>query len=103
MSETTETTYKPTSPNSKLDFASVWEYDPAPESTDHVEVKEKYELFIDGKFVKPSKGRYFSTTNPATGKKLTEFAEATQKDIDKAVKAASTLFAKILQSLSGLS
>ncbi|HCD51844.1 MAG TPA: betaine-aldehyde dehydrogenase, partial [Balneolaceae bacterium] len=92
MSETTETTYKPTSPNSKLDFASVWEYDPAPESTDHVEVKEKYELFIDGKFVKPSKGRYFSTTNPATGKKLTEFAEATQKDIDKAVKSARKAF-----------
>lgn len=43
-----ETTYKPTSPNSKLDFASVWEYDPATESTSHVEIKDKYELFIGG-------------------------------------------------------
>ena len=69
-SETTEETYKPTSPNSKLEFASFWEYSPAPESDDHVEIKDKYELFIGGKFVKPSKGRYFSTTNPATGETI---------------------------------
>ena len=95
MSETTETQevpYKPTSPNSKLDFASVWEYAPAPESTDQVEVKNQYELFIDGKFVKPSKGRYFKSNNPATGKTLSKFAEATQSDVDKAVKAARKAF-----------
>lgn len=92
MSQPTETTYKPTSPNSKLDFASVWEYAPAPESTDHAEIKDRYELFIGGKFVKPSKGRYFPSTNPATGKVLCEFAEATQKDVDKAVKAARKAF-----------
>jgi aldehyde dehydrogenase (NAD+) len=86
--ETKDAPYKPTSPNSKLDFESVWEYAPAPQSSDFVEVKEQYNLFIGGKFVKPSKGRYFKSTNPATQEEITEFAEATQKDVDNAVKAA---------------
>lgn len=86
--ETKETTYKPTSPNSKLDFASIWEYAPAPQESDFAEIKDRYDLFIDGKFVKPSKGRYFKSTNPANEEKITEFGEATKKDVDKAVKAA---------------
>jgi len=90
--EAKEVPYKPTSPNSKLDFASVWEYDPAPQDSDFAEVNERYDLFIDGKFVKPSKGRYFKSTNPATEQVITEFAEATQKDVDKAVKAARKAF-----------
>ncbi|MFY0685148.1 MAG: aldehyde dehydrogenase family protein, partial [Balneola sp.] len=94
MSESTtkETTYKPTSPNSKLDFASLWEYAPAPESSDNLEIKDKYELFIGGKFQKPSKGRYFKSVNPASGEEVTQFAEATQKDVDKAVKSARKAF-----------
>ncbi len=90
--ETKEALYKPTSPNSKLDFESVWEYAPAPQTSDFVEIKERYDLFIGGKFVKPSKGRYFKSTNPATEEEITEFAEATQKDVDKAVKAARKAF-----------
>ncbi|HKK26258.1 MAG TPA: aldehyde dehydrogenase family protein, partial [Gracilimonas sp.] len=90
--EAKEVPYKPTSPNSKLDFASDWEYDPAPQDSDFAEVNERYDLFIDGKFVKPSKGRYFKSTNPATEQVITEFAEATQKDVDKAVKAARKAF-----------
>ncbi|WP_421774870.1 aldehyde dehydrogenase family protein [Gracilimonas sp.] len=90
--ETKEAPYKPTSPNSKLDFESVWEYAPAPQSSDFVEIKERYDLFIGGKFLKPSKGRYFKSTNPATAEEVTEFAEATQKDVDKAVKAARKAF-----------
>lgn len=95
MSESTttkETSYKPTSPNSKLDFASLWEYDPAPESSANLEIKDKYDLFIGGKFQKPSKGRYFKSVNPSSTKEITQFAEATQKDVDKAVKAARKAF-----------
>lgn len=83
-----DTQYKPTSPTSKLDFASVWEYDDAPQSAEHVEISDKYDLFIGGKFQEPEKGRYFKTINPATEKVLSEVAEATQQDIDKAVAAA---------------
>jgi len=94
MSESTtkETSYKPTSPNSKLDFASFWEYAPAPESPANLEIKDKYDLFIGGKFQKPSKGRYFKSVNPSSTEVITEFAEATQKDVDKAVKSARKAF-----------
>lgn len=103
MSEsiTEEKTYKPTSPNSKLDFASVWEYAPAPESTANLEIKDQYQLFINGKFVKPEKGRYFKSVNPANEEEITEFAEATQKDVDKAVKAARKAFEGEWSDVSG--
>ncbi|MBO6795215.1 MAG: aldehyde dehydrogenase family protein [Balneolaceae bacterium] len=100
MNEVTKETYKPTSPNSKLDFASVWEYAPAPESASHAEVKNKYELFIGGKFVKPSSGNYFESTNPANGEVITEFAEASKSDVNKAVKAARKAFEGEWSSIS---
>ena len=53
-------------PENKLAFDGGWEYDPAPESTDHVRIAPRYGLFIDGDFVRPEKGRYFDTVNPAT-------------------------------------
>ena len=75
-----------------LKFDEGWSYSPAPESTDHVSFKERYDLFIGGKFVKPIKGKYFATINPATEKKISEVANATSEDVDKAVKAARKAF-----------
>lgn len=98
-----ETPYKPTSPNSKLDFESLWKYDDAPESAALLEIKPKYDLFIGGKFVKPSKGRYFKSINPANGKTVTEFAEATQKDVELAVKAAKNAYEGEWSSISAKS
>ena len=74
--------------DSSLDFKTDWTYAPAPESADHIELKEKYDLFIDGKFVKPKKGKYFNTINPASEKKIATVAEASSEDVDRAVKAA---------------
>jgi aldehyde dehydrogenase (NAD+) len=71
-----------------LDFSSGWNYAPAPESTDHVQLEKQYELFIDGKFVKPSKGKYFDSINPATEKKIASIALADEQDVTKAVTAA---------------
>ena len=59
----------------KLNFATDWQYAPAPE-TAKVEIKPRYELFIDGKFTPPAKGKYFDTINPAKEKKLAEVASA---------------------------
>ena len=78
-----------------LKFNSGWDYSPAPESTGHIEIKEKYELFINGKFQKPVKGKYFPTHNPANEKKLSMIAEASVSDVDKAVKAARTAYNKV--------
>ncbi|NBC66790.1 MAG: aldehyde dehydrogenase family protein [Bacteroidetes bacterium] len=111
MSETKEKTPtdatngspKPTSPNAdlKLDFASFWEYSSAPESSDFVEINEKYNHFIGGEFVEPEKSRYMKSINPANEEVLTEFAEGTSEDVDKAVQAARKAYNKTWSKLSG--
>ncbi|MBP6313297.1 MAG: aldehyde dehydrogenase family protein, partial [Flavobacteriales bacterium] len=65
-----------------------WQLAPAPESKDHFKLKEQYELFIGGKWVKPKSGKYFDTINPANEQKLARIAEANEADVDAAVKAA---------------
>ena len=86
---------KQSTPQPKLDFTSKWAFAPSPESTDHIQLKEQYDLFINGKWVKPVKGKYFDTVNPATEKKLASVAEATQEDVDKAVKAARAAYENV--------
>lgn len=81
-------------------FKAAWSYDEAPESTKHVQIKKQYDLYIDGKFVKPSKGKYFATFNPSDNKEIAQVAEATQEDVNKAVKAANKAF-KGWSELSG--
>lgn len=76
----------------KIDFNKIWTYDPAPESTDHIQLNKKYDLFIGGKFVAPKSGVYFKTLNPANETVLAEVAEANEDDIDAAVKAARKAF-----------
>jgi len=76
----------------KLDFKV--EYAPAPESKSSATIKPRYELFINGKFEKPTSKKYFDTINPATEEKLSEVAEGNATDVDKAVKAARTAYDK---------
>ncbi len=45
-------------------------------------------LFIGGKFVDSSSGKTFAAINPATGTTICQVAEADDKDVDRAVKAA---------------
>jgi aldehyde dehydrogenase (NAD+) len=65
-----------------------WEYAPAPESTDHVRLRDRYGLFIGGEFVEPAEGRYAATINPATEEPLAEVAQASAADVERAVAAA---------------
>lgn len=78
-----------------------WNYAPAPESTSHIQLKSKYDLYIDGKWVKPSTNKYFETTNPANEEVLAEVAYAGEKDIDKAVKAARKAYDTIWSKMPG--
>ena len=82
-----------------LNFNTKWSYSPAPESTDHVQIKEQYDLFINGKFVKPSGGKYFDTINPATEKKVSSIALASSADVDKAVKAARNAYKQVWKDM----
>lgn len=78
----------------KLEYFTDWKYAPAPEATDHIRLQKQYELFINGKFVKPNSGKYFDTINPATEEKIASIAESNEKDVDTAVKAARTAYDK---------
>jgi aldehyde dehydrogenase (NAD+) len=85
----------------RLNFSTKWDYGPAPEKTDHVELEDRYGLFINGKFQKPEKEKYFATHNPANEEKLAEVGQATKPDINKAVKAARKAYDNHWSKLSG--
>jgi len=69
----------------------AFEYAPAPESRSIVDIKPSYGLFLDGEFV-DGRGSSFKTVNPATEETLAEIAEASDADVDLAVKAARRAF-----------
>lgn len=77
----------------------IWDYDPAPESKDHIQINPRYELFINGKFVKPTSKKYFASYNPATGEKLAEVARASTKDVDSAVLAARKAYENVWKKM----
>src|SRR5699024_10664727 len=97
--QTEVTAFRPSSPSSKLNFDGPWQYDVAPQSSESIEIRDQYGLFIDGKFQEPEKGRYLSSINPATEEELSSIAEATQQDVDKAVKAAHKAYVKIWSTM----
>lgn len=78
-----------------------WEYAPSLESISHISIQKKYDLYIDGKWVKPSSGKYFKTINPANEEVLAEVAHANEKDIDKAVKAARKAYTNVWSKMTG--
>jgi len=84
-----------------IDYSSNWNLAPAPESTSHINLKENYDLFINGEFVAPKSGKYFDTINPANEKVLAKVAEANDADIDFAVKSARKAYTNVWSKLSG--
>ena len=85
---------------SKAKATQLWAYSPAPESPAPAAIAKKYDLFIDGKWQRPSLGNYFDTINPATEEKLSEVGNATAKDVDKAVTAAQRAYDKYWKKIS---
>ncbi|MGC6420599.1 MAG: aldehyde dehydrogenase family protein [Chitinophagales bacterium] len=71
---------------------SSWSYASAPENTDHIVLKEQYDLFINGEFIKPDSKKYFKSINPATGEVIASISEANKKDVDLAVASARKAF-----------
>lgn len=83
------------------DAPVAWNYSPSPESTSHIQLKEKYDLYINGKWEKPLSGKYFNTINPANEKPLAQIAHANDADVDRAVKAARNAYETVWSKLSG--
>ncbi len=78
----------------KLQFATSWSYEPAPESKSAASIKSQYDLFINGQWQKPLSKKYFDSINPANEEKLSEVAEAGTGDVNKAVAAARNAYEK---------
>src|SRR6266446_1663467 len=85
----------------RLDFGDRWAYAAAPEQSDYLRIKPRYQLFIDGKFRAPHSGRHFDSINPATEEKLAEIAEADAYDVDLAVKAARRAHRNVWSKMPG--
>jgi aldehyde dehydrogenase (NAD+) len=73
------------------------DYGPAPESAAPAHAwldghDRRMKLFIGGRFVEPTGGEYFDTVDPSTGKPLARVAQASDADVDAAVRAAREAF-----------
>ncbi|MEU3758118.1 aldehyde dehydrogenase family protein [Streptomyces albogriseolus] len=75
-------------------MAPVFDYAPAPESRSVVDIAPSYGLFIDGEFTEAAGGKVFKTVSPSTEEVLSEVAEASEEDVDRAVRAARKAFEK---------
>ncbi len=85
----------------KLDFGNKWDFAPAPEDSKNYVIASQHELFINGKFVTPTSGKYFESVNPATEQTLTTIAAANEADVDSAVKAARKAYDKVWSKMPG--
>lgn len=78
-----------------------WNLEPSLESTAVVQLKDQYELFINGKWLAPQAKKYFATINPSDESHLSNIAWATDSDVDLAVKAARNAYENVWSKLSG--
>jgi aldehyde dehydrogenase (NAD+) len=69
-----------------------WEYAPAPEARDIVQIRERYGLFVGGEDVEPRSGEWFESISPSTEEALFEVAQAGAEDVDLAVGSARNAF-----------
>src|SRR5712691_35990 len=69
-----------------------WEYAPAPEARDLVQLEERYGLFVGGQLVEPRSGEWFETISPSSEEPLAQVAQAGAEDVGLAVEAARGAF-----------
>ena len=56
--------------------------------------KDKYNNFINGKYVAPKSGQYFENPTPMSGEVLCEIARSNEEDVNLALDAAHAAFSK---------
>jgi aldehyde dehydrogenase (NAD+) len=79
--------------------AEAWDYAPAPEARDIVSLRERYGLFVGGKWLEPAET--YTTISPATEEPLAEIAQATPEEVHGAVAAAREAFDNGWSALPG--
>jgi len=83
----------------ELLFGDAWEYAPAPERADHLELAPRYGHFVDGAFVDGD--GWFASINPATEERLFEVPTADAATIDRAVAAARRAYDDVWSATPG--
>src|SRR6478609_2649430 len=84
MTSTTKTSH------SHLD----WEYAPAPESAAIGRIRERYQMYVGGRFV-DGRGDDIKTINPATEEALAAVSTASTADVDDAVASARKAYDQV--------
>ncbi|ACY96441.1 aldehyde dehydrogenase family protein [Thermomonospora curvata] len=79
----------------------IFSYAPAPESASIARIRPSYGLFIDGEWTDGAAERTFKTVNPATEEVLAEVTEATEEDVDRAVRAARDAYERVWGPMPG--
>jgi aldehyde dehydrogenase (NAD+) len=69
-----------------------WEYAPAPEARDIVQIRPEYGLFIGGEEVEPRSSERLASVSPSSEEALFEFALANAEDVELAVSTARAAF-----------
>jgi aldehyde dehydrogenase (NAD+) len=69
---------------------AAWEYAPAPEARDLVELRERYGIFVGGEWLEPTET--YETIDPSSEEALAEVGQATREEVDRAVAAAREAF-----------
>jgi aldehyde dehydrogenase (NAD+) len=77
----------------KQDRAPVpasWDYAPAPEARDLVQLRDRYGLFVGGEWLEPKET--YATIDPSSEESLAEVGQGTAEEVDLAVGAAREAF-----------
>jgi aldehyde dehydrogenase (NAD+) len=80
---------------------SGWDYAPAPEARDIVQVEERYGIFVGGEWVEPRSGEWYPTISPSSEEHLAEIPQAGPEDVSLAVQAARDAFQNGWSQLPG--
>jgi len=77
-----------------------WDYAPAPESAAIGRIRDRYQMFVGGKFI-DGRGDDLKTLNPATAEPLSIVSCASESDVDDAVAQARQAYEGVWSRLSG--
>jgi aldehyde dehydrogenase (NAD+) len=69
---------------------AAWDYAPAPEARDLVQLRERYGHFVGGEWLEPRET--YATIDPSSEEALAEVGQATAEEVDQAVAAARDAF-----------
>ena len=69
---------------------AAWDYAPAPEARDLVQLRDRYGHFVGGEWLEPKEA--YTTIDPASEDSLAEVGQATPAEVDAAVGAARDAF-----------